>query len=246
MAAESETKHNRPKQSWNSSTKLAQPQHSVVTVKAQGRQATDAPSRATVKTEVPQVQPETREICDERRAMENDQQTLTRELLERAVSTAFGGLLKDFTLDNPTVLEDESQMSELSSTCDNERMLRVSSPVTNIEAKLRAILAKSTSLSANYHQKWRDHSDNTQQAERITKVEKEFQRRMKDAVFKHHERKMALHALQARIKREIEYLISTAVDLEKKEVLLDEALENYERALRQELGVSDKSKQSRD
>ncbi|KAG6953731.1 hypothetical protein JG688_00012683 [Phytophthora aleatoria] len=62
---------------------------------------------------------------------------------------------------------------------------------------------------------------------------------MKHASFEHRERKLAVQALQARIQREIEFLTATAADLEKREFLLDDAFESYERALRLELGLVD-------
>ncbi|KAF1790651.1 hypothetical protein GQ600_9883 [Phytophthora cactorum] len=170
----------------------------------------------------------------------NDQQTLTRELLERAVSTAFGGLLQDSTLDAAAFPDDrESQSSELSSVREKENTPPISSPATKIEAKLRTTLEKSTSLSANHRQRRREHTEALQQATNDTKAAREFQRRMKHASFEHRERKLAVQALQARIQREIEFLTATAVDLEKREFLLDDAFESYERALRLELGLVD-------
>jgi hypothetical protein len=58
---------------------------------------------------------------DQRADEIDDQQTLTRELLERAVSTAFGGLLQDSTLD-ATAFPDVHESSELSSVHDKENV----------------------------------------------------------------------------------------------------------------------------
>ncbi|KAG2773081.1 hypothetical protein JG687_00006493 [Phytophthora cactorum] len=218
MTAEQENGDDRPKRTWNSSTKLTQPRRTAA---------------STARNNLHRVEESATEA-------ENDQQTLTRELLERAVSTAFGGLLQDSTLDAAAFPDDrESQSSELSSVREKENTPPISSPATKIEAKLRTTLEKSTSLSANHRQRRREHTEALQQATNDTKAAREFQRRMKHASFEHRERKLAVQALQARIQREIEFLTATAVDLEKREFLLDDAFESYERALRLELGLVD-------
>ncbi|EEY62932.1 uncharacterized protein PITG_14551 [Phytophthora infestans T30-4] len=97
---------------------------------------------------------------------------------------------------------------------------------------------KIVSLSANYRQSRREYAEILQQATSDAKATREFQRRVKHASFEHRERKLAVQALQARIKREIQFLIATAADLEKREFLLDDAFESYERALRLELASS--------
>eukprot|EP00644_Phytophthora_capsici_P017806 jgi/Phyca11/131042/e_gw1.100.124.1 len=98
---------------------------------------------------------------------------------------------------------------------------------------------KTSSLTATYRQRRREHSEVSQQVTANTKAAREFQRRIKHAAFEHYERKMAVQALQARIQREIQFLSATAADLEKREFLLDEAFESYENALRLELGLID-------
>ncbi|OWY99456.1 hypothetical protein PHMEG_00029533 [Phytophthora megakarya] len=102
---------------------------------------------------------------------------------------------------------------------------------------LQTIMEKSASISANYRQRRREHAKALEQATIDTKAGREFQRRMKLVEFEHRERKMAVQALQARIQQEIQFLSATAADLEKREFLLDDAFESYERELRLELGV---------
>ncbi|KAL4111283.1 hypothetical protein PRIC1_002964 [Phytophthora ramorum] len=205
----------QPKRSWNASTKVTQPRHP--------KTATD------------------RAIDDE-----NEQHMFTRELLERAVSTAFGGLLQDSTLDD-TAFPDVhgSQSSEPSSVHDKENTPpRVIDPAATIEAKLRTTLEASSALSANHRQRRRVHTEVLQQAAEDTRTAREFQRRMKHAAFEHRERKLAVKSLQARIQKEIQFLDATAADLEKREFLLDDAFEGYERALRLELGLADSANSS--
>ncbi|KAG2834106.1 hypothetical protein PC118_g653 [Phytophthora cactorum] len=245
MTAEQENGDDRPKRTWNSSTKLTQPRRTAAsTVRIRERQAQQVQSGAGRAEWRPRLSRQARNnlhrVEESATEAENDQQTLTRELLERAVSTAFGGLLQDSTLDAAAFPDDrESQSSELSSVREKENTPPISSPATKIEAKLRTTLEKSTSLSANHRQRRREHTEALQQATNDTKAAREFQRRMKHASFEHRERKLAVQALQARIQREIEFLTATAVDLEKREFLLDDAFESYERALRLELGLVD-------
>lgn len=214
MTADHNNRDNRPKRTWNSSTKLTQPRCPVTTEESGDKQALDAPRRASLGHERSQLQPRKNEMRDRELQAINEQQILTRKLLERAVSTAFDGLLQDSTLD-ATAFPDErrSQSSKLASMCDKKS---IRSPVTEIEAKLRTILTKSTTLSTNHRQRRRDHSESMQQAASTTKVAKEYQRRMHHASFEHRKRKIAVQALQARIQREIEYLVATAADLEKR------------------------------
>ncbi|KAG6613903.1 uncharacterized protein IUM83_10170 [Phytophthora cinnamomi] len=168
-----------------------------------------------------------------------EQQSLTRELLERAVSTAFGGLLQESTLDATAFPDHASESSGLSSVREKENTPPINSPTARIEANLRKTLEASTLLSVNHRQRRREHAEALQQVATDTRATREFQRRMKHAAFEHRERKMAVQALQARIQREIQFLTATAADLEKREFLLDDAFESYERALRLELGLVD-------
>ncbi|ETI42453.1 hypothetical protein F441_12394 [Phytophthora nicotianae CJ01A1] len=236
MTAEQENGDDHPKRTWNSSTKLTQPRRATASaVGNRGRRIQDAPRQPRTPR---QTRTNLQRVGEHSNEAENEQQTLTRELLERAVSTAFGGLLKDSTLDATAFPDDrESQLSGLSIVHDRENTPPVRSPATKIEAKLRTTLEKSSSLSAAHRQRRHEHTEVLQQATDDTKVAREFQRRMKHASFEHRERKLAVQTLQARIQREIAFLTATAADLEKKEFLLDDAFESYERALRLELGL---------
>ncbi|KAG7392773.1 hypothetical protein PHYPSEUDO_014260 [Phytophthora pseudosyringae] len=228
----------RPKRTWNSSTKLTRPpardrgrQQPQDTSQKEptGRGRADGQTRATRNNA---------QRGEERGDEVETEQTLTRELLERAVSTAFGGLLQDSTLDVTAFPDDrESQSSELSSLRDKENAPPANSPAAKIEANLRTAVDESASLSASHRQRRREHAEALQQATNDTKAAREFQRRMKHAAFEHRERKMAVQALEARIQREIQFLSATAAELEKREFLLDDAFESYERALRLELGL---------
>ncbi|KAF4029717.1 hypothetical protein GN244_ATG18541 [Phytophthora infestans] len=231
----------RRKRTWNSSTKLTQPRRTAeenIVRRGQdtSQQGAFRPGTAEGQPRNPRQNRNNKQRVEESAIeTEKEQQTLTRELLERAVSTAFGGLLQDSTLDAAAFPDDhESQSSELSSTRAAENAPLVCSPVSKIQTEL---LQKSVSLSANYRQSRREYAEILQQATSDAKATREFQRRVKHASFEHRERKLAVQALQARIKREIQFLIATAADLEKREFLLDDAFESYERALRLELGL---------
>ncbi|GMF12107.1 unnamed protein product [Phytophthora lilii] len=134
MSAEQEHADERPKRSWNSSTKLAQPRRAKpVVTRTRERQAKDGPgqggagrARPEGRTQLPRTTRNNghrgEELVD---GNDNEQQTLTRELLERAVSTAFGGLLQDSTLD-ATAFPDvnDSHSSEVSSVHGKENVRR--------------------------------------------------------------------------------------------------------------------------
>lgn len=127
----------RPKRTWNSSTKLTQPRR-VARPEARprgrpgnGSSGHDRTGRATSAkpTRIPQSNysigfdsNRNRDHGGEERADESEQRILTRELLERAVSTAFGGLLQESTLDATAFPDHESQSSELSSVRDKENV----------------------------------------------------------------------------------------------------------------------------
>ncbi|KAL4177978.1 hypothetical protein KRP22_002904 [Phytophthora ramorum] len=232
----------QPKRSWNASTKVTQPRHpKTASTRQASRRGGTGPARSEGRARQTTIRAADRAIDDE-----NEQHMFTRELLERAVSTAFGGLLQDSTLDD-TAFPDVhgSQSSEPSSVHDKENTPpRVIDPAATIEAKLRTTLEASSALSANHRQRRREHTEVLQQAAEDTRTAREFQRRMKHAAFEHRERKLAVKSLQARIQKEIQFLDATAADLEKREFLLDDAFEGYERALRLELGLADSANSS--
>ncbi|KAL3663156.1 hypothetical protein V7S43_011567 [Phytophthora oleae] len=221
MIGEQENGDERPKRSWNSSTKLTQPRRvtgAARQVQSTDRQCQTEQGRGEVQTRIPQPTRRNSQHSEERAdANETEQQTLTRELLERAVSTAFGGLLQASTLD-ATAFPDvhESESSELSSVRGKENAPPEDSPATKVGTKMGDVLKESSSLSATYRQRRREHAEVLQQATMDTKATREFQRRMKHAAFEHRERKMTVQALQARIHREIQFLSATAADLEKR------------------------------
>ncbi|KAE8896139.1 hypothetical protein PF005_g24476 [Phytophthora fragariae] len=250
MSSEQEnaaTEEERSKRTWNSSTKLVQPRRAArLTATSRGRTnggpvngSSGLKQTRRAASAGPTQQNRNSDHRVEEQENESEQQTLTRELLERAVSTAFGGLLQESTLDATAFPDHESQASELSSVRDKDNTPPIDSSATQIEASLRKTLEASTSLSVSHRQRRREHAEALQQATSDTRAAREFQRRMKHAAFEHRERKMAVQALQARIQREIQFLTATAADLEKREFLLNDAFETYERALRLELGLVD-------
>ncbi|TYZ58761.1 hypothetical protein PybrP1_007684, partial [[Pythium] brassicae (nom. inval.)] len=196
---------------------------------------------------------------------ESDCVRSTRVMIERAVSLAFtdAAPLDQTAFEDPRESTDSSTRACDSPTGCQPVVRRLQSPLrgkenvylqlgagggrgeapssscsTALETQLRQTVAASASLQLQQRARRETRGQQTRAATVQLQREQEFHRQLAAAALAHQQRKLAVQALQARIAREVQYLQTTAADLDTRgicgsqEALLDDAFRTYEETLR--------------
>lgn len=85
-----------------------------------------------------------------------------------------------------------------------------------LQTKLKSTLETADALRRTQVDRQETRSKRVQHAAVHSKHQQEFHKQLQIAAFEYQQRKLAVQSLQARIQREIQYLVATAEDLAKR------------------------------